>query len=178
MDYGQLRLRLADASVAVLSTVNTDGSPHSVPICFALDGDFIYFAIDHKPKRTRDLRRLQNIASNPSVAVLVHHYEHDWARLWWVRADGTATVLGDGEESQRAVAPSILRSDHVPGMKAQPAFCARISAKIPEGTTIAPGIRFARASASTSAVLRLVRRAAPADQLPSAMLHTRLMRPR
>ncbi len=104
MDSGQLRLRLADAGVAVLSTVNADGSPHSVPVCFALDGDFIYFAIDHKPKRTRDLRRLRNIAANPSVAVLVHHYEHDWARLWWVRVDGTATVLGDDEQSRRAVA--------------------------------------------------------------------------
>ena len=87
----------------MLSTVNADGSPHSVPICFALDGDFIYFAVDHKPKRTTELKRLHNIAANPSVAVLVEHYEHDWARLWWVRADGTARTLADGEESHRAV---------------------------------------------------------------------------
>src|SRR5438270_90199 len=109
MDSGELRRRLADASVALLATVSADGSPHAVPICFALDGDFIYFAVDHKPKRTTDLKRLRNIAANPSVAVLVHHYEHDWARLWWVRADGTAHVLADGDESGRAVALLIDR---------------------------------------------------------------------
>jgi PPOX class probable F420-dependent enzyme len=63
----------------------------------------IYFAVDHKPKRTNHLKRLDNIAANPAVAVLVQHYEHDWRRLWWVRVDGTARVLDAGERSARAV---------------------------------------------------------------------------
>ena len=109
MDSSERRRRLADASVAVLSTSNADASPHSVPVCFAFDGDFLYFAVDHKPKRTTQLKRLHNIAANPSVALLVHHYEHDWARLWWVRVDGTARVLEDGDESRRAVALLIDR---------------------------------------------------------------------
>jgi PPOX class probable F420-dependent enzyme len=103
MDSGDLRQRLADSSVAVLATVSADGSPHAVPICFALDGSVMYFAIDHKPKRTAGLKRLHNIASNPSVAVLVEHYEHDWNRLWWVRVDGKAHVVGDREEFARAI---------------------------------------------------------------------------
>jgi PPOX class probable F420-dependent enzyme len=103
MDPTDLRRRLADSSVAVLATITDDGKPHLVPICFALDGDVIYFAVDQKPKRTRDLKRLHNIAANPSVAVLVQHYEHDWRRLWWVRVDGTARVLEAGDRSTRAV---------------------------------------------------------------------------
>ena len=43
-----------------------------------------------------------NAAANPHVAVLVHHYEHDWNRLWWVRIDGTARVLDAGDDSERA----------------------------------------------------------------------------
>ena len=104
MDSADFRRRLADSSVAVLSTIGADGTPHSVPICFALDGNFVYFAVDHKRKQTTDLKRLRNIALNPSVAVLVQHYEHDWNRLWWVRVDGTAHILDEGDDSQRAVA--------------------------------------------------------------------------
>ena len=104
MDSSDVRRRLADATVAVLATVSSDGRPHAVPICFALDGAVIYFAIDHKPKRSSDLKRLRNIAANPAVAILVEHYEHDWNRLWWVRVDGSARVVEDEEESARAIA--------------------------------------------------------------------------
>jgi PPOX class probable F420-dependent enzyme len=99
-----LRRRLADSTVAVLATVGADSKPHAVPICFALDGDFIYFAIDQKRKRTTDLKRLHNIAANPWVSVLVQNYEHDWNRLWWVRADGSASVLAHGAGSEHAIA--------------------------------------------------------------------------
>jgi PPOX class probable F420-dependent enzyme len=78
--------------VAVLGTVGADGAPHLVPVTYLPDGDHVYIAIDSKPKRTTDLRRLRNIAANPRVSLLVDHYEADWARLWWVRADGTAEV--------------------------------------------------------------------------------------
>ena len=29
------------------------------------------------------------------MSVLADHYEDDWERLWWVRADGDAEVLND-----------------------------------------------------------------------------------
>ena len=103
MDEGDLRRRLVDSTVAVLATLTPDGRPHAVPVCFALDGAVIYFAVDHKPKRTTDLQRLRNIAANPAVSLLAEHYEHDWNRLWWVRADGIARVLAAGAESDRAV---------------------------------------------------------------------------
>lgn len=117
MDPTDTRRRLADSSIAVLATITDGGRPHVVPICFALDGDFLYFAVDHKPKRTKDLKRLRNIAANPAVAVLVQHYEHDWRRLWWVRVDGTARVLEDGDRSTRALE---LLADRYPQYRERP----------------------------------------------------------
>ena len=84
-----------DAPVARLATVDPEGRPHVVPICFVLDGDTLYTAVDDKPKRTRALQRLRNIEANPRVEVLVDHYDEDWTRLWWVRLRGTARVVED-----------------------------------------------------------------------------------
>lgn len=95
--------RLANARVARLATVGTDGRPHVVPICFATEDRVIYFAVDAKPKRTSNLKRLRNITAHPSVAVLADHYEEDWTRLWWVRVDGTARVVADPTETARVI---------------------------------------------------------------------------
>jgi PPOX class probable F420-dependent enzyme len=103
MDQAEMRNRFAAARVAHLATADSEGRPHVVPVVFALDGDTIYFAVDQKPKQTRELKRLRNIATNPSVAMLVDHYEEDWNALWWVRADGSARVLDPGPESERAI---------------------------------------------------------------------------
>jgi PPOX class probable F420-dependent enzyme len=89
----EARRRLGAARVARLATVGGPGSPHLVPVTFAVAGDRIYTAVDAKPKTTRDLRRLRNIRENPMVAVLADHYDEDWSRLWWVRADGRASIL-------------------------------------------------------------------------------------
>jgi PPOX class probable F420-dependent enzyme len=89
----EARRRLGAARVARLATVGGAGSPHLVPVTFAVAGDRIYTAVDAKPKTTRDLRRLRNIRGNPRVAVLADHYDEDWSRLWWARADGRAVIL-------------------------------------------------------------------------------------
>jgi PPOX class probable F420-dependent enzyme len=79
--------------VARLATVGPDGRPHVVPICFALDGDTLYTAVDSKPKSTRRLRRLANIEANPAVEIVIDHWDEDWSRLWWVRLRGRARVV-------------------------------------------------------------------------------------
>lgn len=94
----EARRRFAAASVARLATVSGEGQPHVVPCTFAVDGELIYSAVDSKPKSTTNLRRLRNIASNPAVTVLTDHYADDWSALWWVRADGQATVIDDPRE--------------------------------------------------------------------------------
>jgi PPOX class probable F420-dependent enzyme len=104
VDRGLAYELFAGAGVARLATVRPDGSPHVVPICFALDGDTLYTAVDHKPKRSVELQRLANIAANPRVTLLADHYAEDWSTLWWVRADGTARVAEVGEPAHgRAV---------------------------------------------------------------------------
>jgi PPOX class probable F420-dependent enzyme len=99
----EARRRLAGSRDARLATVSGDGRPHVVPIVFALMNETIYFAVDAKPKKTTNLKRLKNIAANPAVSVLFDHYEDDWTRLWWVRVDGTAHVVTDGSEAERAI---------------------------------------------------------------------------
>jgi len=90
--------RFAVARVARLATVGADGAPHLVPIVFAVAGDVIHSAVDAKPKRHRNLRRLANIAHEPRVSLLADHYDDgDWDALWWVRADGVGAVHEPGE---------------------------------------------------------------------------------
>jgi PPOX class probable F420-dependent enzyme len=101
MDAAAARALFASARVARLATIGPEGRPRLVPITFALDGDTIYTAVDQKPKVTTRLQRLRNVAADPRVSVLADHYDdEDWSALWWVRADGFATVVDEvtGEE--------------------------------------------------------------------------------
>jgi PPOX class probable F420-dependent enzyme len=123
MTQASARGRFGRARVARLATVSAAGEPHLVPVTFALielavietestrprtdtqpaPATVIVFAIDHKPKSTTALRRLDNIAANPRVAFLVDSYAEDWEQLLWVRADADAAIL-DGESRRRALA--------------------------------------------------------------------------
>ena len=94
----EARARFGSVRVVRLATVGADGAPHLVPITFAVDGELIYTAVDHKPKSTQRLQRLRNIAQNPRVALLADEYSDDWDALWWVRVDGLAHVMTDAGE--------------------------------------------------------------------------------
>ena len=99
-----MRARVQAARVARLATVTADGRPHVVPCCFVLAGDVVYSAVDDvKPKSTRALRRLDNIAAHPRASLLVDFYDDDWKQLWWVRVDGAARVVVDGTERDDAI---------------------------------------------------------------------------
>lgn len=97
------KARFTRSPIARLATSTPDGTPHLVPVVFAVDGDshpghdVVYTAVDAKPKTTRRLRRLANIESNPRVSLLVDHYADDWTRLWWVRADGIAAIHSEDQ---------------------------------------------------------------------------------
>jgi len=99
-----MRHRVETARVARLATVGVDGHPHLVPVCFAVDGEVVYSAVDHKPKRTIRLRRIANIEATEHACLLVDAYREDWSTLWWVRLDGTGRVVADPAETARAVA--------------------------------------------------------------------------
>lgn len=100
----EARARFARARVARLATVSAAGVPHLVPVTFAVLGERIVFVVDDKPKSTTRLRRLDNIAARPSVCLLVDVYDEDWSRLWWARADGTASVVTTDAEAVDALA--------------------------------------------------------------------------
>lgn len=111
VDVAEARDRFAAARVARLATVRPDGRPHLVPVVLAVQGDTVWSAVDGKPKSSRPLARLANIAAEPRVTLLVDHYEDDWARLWWVRADGLARVVPD-DSSEASAARAALRTKY------------------------------------------------------------------
>lgn len=67
-----------------------------------MEHDYLVTMIDHKPKTTQRLQRLINIEHDPRVSLIVDHYSEEWDELWWVRADGTATVHHQDELWARA----------------------------------------------------------------------------
>jgi PPOX class probable F420-dependent enzyme len=95
--------------VGHLATTGSDGAPHVIPVCYAVDDTALYFVADAKPKRrpARELRRLRNLAENPRAAVVVDEYSDDWSRLAWVLVRGPARVI-DG--AAHATALALLRA--------------------------------------------------------------------
>lgn len=110
LDADTARAAFAATRVARLATADAAGRPHLVPVTFAVQrvagADLVHIAVDAKPKRSTDLKRLRNIAANPAVALLADRYDDDWSALWWVRADGTAVVTTD--EAARRVPVELL----------------------------------------------------------------------
>jgi PPOX class probable F420-dependent enzyme len=90
---------LRDARVARLGTLGADSAVRLVPICFAVVDDHLVSAVDHKPKRTGQLQRLDDMVASGTATVLIDHYEEDWTRLWWVRIRGRATVHDPGDQA-------------------------------------------------------------------------------
>ena len=74
-----------------------------VPIVFAIEGDVVYSIADPKPKDALDLLRHRNIRANPAVSLLVDFYDEAWEDLWWIRADGTASVVDSGAERDTTI---------------------------------------------------------------------------
>jgi len=89
--------------VAHLATADGRAVPHVVPVCFAVGGAALYITIDRKPKgNPRALKRLRNIAANPSAALVADRYDEDWTRLGWVMVRGRAEILEGGAEHEHA----------------------------------------------------------------------------
>jgi PPOX class probable F420-dependent enzyme len=122
---------LREARVARLGTADARGQPLVLPVCFALDGPHLYTAIDAKPKRTRALRRLRNIAENPRVSLVVDHYEEDWRALRWVIVEGRAEVLAAGPALDRGIDLLLAKYPQyrAMGLSREPGGMVRIAAE-------------------------------------------------
>lgn len=94
---------LTTARRAVLSTLDVDGAPHSVPVVFVIIDGSIYSPIDDKPKDGRDLRRVQNLERDRRATLLVDRWDEDWEQLVWVmvRAHGTVEPIGPADGALR-----------------------------------------------------------------------------
>ena len=89
---------IASARLGRLATADGKGQPLVVPICYVWDGEALVSAIDAKPKRAGDLKRVRNIRENPKVSVVIDHYDEDWRRLRWVIIQGLAEILTAGRD--------------------------------------------------------------------------------
>src|SRR5947199_10735302 len=90
--------RVAAARVGRLATAGADGRPHVVPICFVLDGDTLYTAVDEKPKRTRALRRLRDSQEDPRGEVGVDNYQEDRTKARWGGLGRRARLAQPGQD--------------------------------------------------------------------------------
>src|SRR5687768_7014025 len=89
--------------VARLATVTPAGAPHLVPVCYAFIEKRFVFAIDEKPKSGAPLARIRNIEHERRVSLLLDRYDEDWTQLAWIRIDGEAAVMNQGEQWPEAL---------------------------------------------------------------------------
>jgi PPOX class probable F420-dependent enzyme len=99
------RAVLDDSHVGRLGIVDDAGSPRVLPVTYALAGEMLVTAVDHKRKDVppERLARLRWLRARPRAALTVDHYEEDWSRLAWVQALGTVTILDDAPEAVAAL---------------------------------------------------------------------------
>jgi PPOX class probable F420-dependent enzyme len=103
--------RFLDAHrIGHVATVAADGTPHVMPVCYALDDDALYFIADAKPKRrpARELQRVRNVRATGHAALVVDDWDEDWTRLAWVLVRGPATIVDD--PTLHASALALLRT--------------------------------------------------------------------
>jgi len=129
---GAVRKKLELARVGRLATVDAQGVPHIVPVCFVYQNWVFYTAIDLKPKRVESSRlaRLRHIQAAPQVALLIDKYDDDWSQLWYVLARGKAKLVPDSAKRERAAAIRRLRAkypQYAAGMLADNAILIRIT---------------------------------------------------
>lgn len=115
--------------MARLATVGADGRPHLVAVSFVLLGDVVYHAVDEKPKRHRQLRRLENIRATGHACLLIDEYDEDWSKLWWIRLDGHGRLVDDPAEEDRALAALAAKyPQYVERPPAGPVVAVRVTA--------------------------------------------------
>lgn len=74
IDSTDCRKHVASASFGVLGTLDSDRGTHLVPVVFAVRGDELVIPVDGvKPKRTKRLRRIDNLRANARASLLVDH---------------------------------------------------------------------------------------------------------
>ena len=131
-----------DARSGHLATVDAQGRPHVVPVCFVYDGGVAYIALDAKPKRVpvTELRRVRNLLANPQVQLLVDRYDDDWTRLRYVQLRGTASLIEGGAEHDDALTRLRAKYAQYVSMPIEAAPIIRIEVHVHVAWSYAPGV--------------------------------------
>ncbi|MEL7976766.1 PPOX class F420-dependent oxidoreductase [Isoptericola sp. F-RaC21] len=82
------RTLVAEPHVAHLATLLPDGSPHSVPVWVAWEGDLLAFLTGPRSQKAR------NVDRDPRVAISVTHTERPW-EMALLRGRVDRVLLGD-----------------------------------------------------------------------------------
>lgn len=103
MEKNIVRL-IKNTSIGYLATAASNLQPYATPVVFILHNNNIYVPLDQKPKTVSisELKRVKNIQENPKVCFLVHHYDEDWTKLWFVMITGYATLVNGTSKTLRA----------------------------------------------------------------------------
>ena len=102
MEKNIVRL-IKNTSIGYLATAASNLQPYATPVVFILHNNNIYVPLDQKPKTVSisELKRVKNIQENPKVCFLVHHYDEDWTKLWFVMITGYATLVNGTSKTLR-----------------------------------------------------------------------------
>jgi PPOX class probable F420-dependent enzyme len=109
-----IQVKLEEARVARLATLDAEYAPHIVPVCFVYDGKIFYSAVDRKPKRVAPgrLARLRHIRASPQIALIIDEYHEDWGQLWYVLVRGKAKLIPKSAHQEHAQAIRQLRAKY------------------------------------------------------------------
>jgi PPOX class probable F420-dependent enzyme len=129
-----IQAKVGAARVARFATLDAQGRPHILPVCFFFDGSTFYTAIDRKPKRVapENLARVRQIRARAEVALLIDEYSEEWTRLWWVLVRGKAKAMPGSRASACAKVIRALKKkypQYASGMLSDDALIIRIIPK-------------------------------------------------
>ena len=79
---------------AHLGLLDADGAPRVLPVTYAVTGEEVVSAVDHKRKRDPggELARVRWLRRDARAALTVDRYDDDWDRLAWVQLLGEIAV--------------------------------------------------------------------------------------
>jgi PPOX class probable F420-dependent enzyme len=101
---------LEHSRVARLGLVDDEQRPRVLPVTFAVMGERLVSAVDHKRKDVPadHLARVRWLRAQPAAALTVDRYDDDWERLAWVQALGDVEVI-DAGAAPDAIAALVAR---------------------------------------------------------------------
>jgi len=78
-----------------MGLIDDAGLPRVLPITYAVLGDFVVTAVDHKRKNVpaERLARVRWLSRRPKATITVDHYDDDWSRLAWVQMIGSVRTV-------------------------------------------------------------------------------------